>query len=140
MYFIVYSSKAADHMDEDSLKQILDSSGRNNENNNITGMLIFRNDTFIQMLEGKQADVEATFNRILEDKRHEQVLKLFANNTDKRHFPNWKMAMQVVDDATFSQIENYQPLEEGDRFLSELNDDHIGLKMLSYFYEMQKNN
>jgi hypothetical protein len=49
------------------------------------------------------------------------------------------MAMQIVDDATFSQIENYQPLEEGHRFLSELNDDHIGLKMLAYFNGMQKN-
>lgn len=90
------------------------------------------------MLEGKKEGVLETFERIGDDDRHEQIIKLFFGDTDKRHFPNWKMALQVLDEATFSKIESYESLAEGDRFLQELNDDHVGLKMLRYFYEMKK--
>jgi hypothetical protein len=95
------------------------------------------NGTFIQILEGKEDDVLDTFDRIQDDSHHEQIIKLFSGNTDKRHFPNWKMSLQVLDESTFSN--SYESLDDGDRFLKEVNDDHIGIKMLAYFYDMKKN-
>lgn len=125
-------------MNEIDLKEILAKADEKNKKQNITGLLVYFNGTFIQMLEGKKEDVLETFERIGDDDRHEQIIKLFFGDTDKRHFPNWKMALQVLDEATFSKIESYESLAEGDRFLQELNDDNVGLKMLRYFYEMKK--
>ena len=125
-------------MNETDLKEILAKADEKNKKQNITGLLVYFDGTFIQMLEGKKEDVLETFERIGDDDRHEQIIKLFFGDTDKRHFPNWKTALQVLDEATFSKIESYESLAEGNRFLQELNDDHVGLKMLRYFYEMKK--
>lgn len=139
MYYLIYSSKASDEMNESVLKEIMAKAEEKNKAQNITGLLVYFNGTFIQMLEGKEDDVLDTFDRIEDDSRHEQIIKLFSGNTDKRHFPNWKMSLQVVDKATFSKIGSYKSLDNGDRFLQEIDDNHIGLKMLAYFYEMKKN-
>lgn len=138
MYYLIYSSVASEKLDEKSLEEILVTAELRNKQFNITGLLVFFDGTFIQMLEGDEEDVLNTFERIEDDPRHDQVIKLFSGQTDKRHFPDWKMALQVVDKATFSSIEAYEPLSEAERFLNEVNDDHIGLKMLAYFYEMKK--
>lgn len=116
----------------------MESSKRNNEANGITGMLILYKDTFIQMLEGKQEAVYSKFDRIMNDERHDNVLVLFEGPVERRHFPSWKMALEVVDQEAFKKIDAYESLEEGDRFLNEVNDDHIGLKMLRFFYDRKK--
>lgn len=138
MYFIIYSSKVSHSISEDDLHAILEASKRNNERNGITGMLILYKDTFIQILEGNEEDVVATYSRIKKDDRHDTVLKLFEGYTDKRHFPDWKMALEVVDEDHFREIDAYESLEEGDRFLHEVKDDHIGLKMFTFFYDQKK--
>lgn len=138
MFYLIYSSKAVPQISENELRDIISAAERNNRENNITGLLIFYNGTFIQMLEGDESAVMETFDKIEEDERHTAVLKLFSGNEEKRHFPDWKMALRVVDEATFNKIDAYETLEEGDRFLNQINDDHIGLRMLRYFYDMKK--
>ncbi len=140
MYYLIYSSKESESTTELELKQIMEQSEKNNKRQNITGLLIYFHGTFIQMLEGTEKDVLETFGRIENDPRHEQIIKLFSGETDKRHFPNWKMALQVVDEETFRKIESYESLSEGDLFLQHMTDDNLGLKMLRYFYEMSKGN
>lgn len=138
MYFVIYSSKAAQNISQEELHKILESSEKNNKVSDITGMLILYNDTFIQMLEGEEEDVLNTYERIAKDDRHDSVLKLFEGYTDKRHFPDWKMALEVVDEDYFREIDAYESLSEGDKFLQNVDDDHIGLKMLRFFYEQKK--
>ena len=138
MYFVIYSSKAAHNISQEELHKILESSEKNNKVSDITGMLILYNDTFIQMLEGEEEDVLNTYERIAKDDRHDSVLKLFEGYTDKRHFPDWKMALEVVDEDYFREIDAYESLSEGDKFLQNVDDDHIGLKMLRFFYEQKK--
>ena len=138
MRFIIYSSKATPSISQEDLHEILEASRRNNEQNGITGMLILYNDTFIQMLEGEQDAVYDTFDRIRDDQRHDNVLVLFEGPTDRRHFSHWKMALEVVDENHFRKIDAYESLEEGDSFLAEVDDDHIGLKMLRFFYDQKK--
>lgn len=130
MYYLIYSSKATDEMNDSVLMEIMAKAEEKNKAQHITGLLVYFNGTFIQMLEGKEDDVLDTFDRIENDSRHEQIIKLFSGKTDKRHFPNWKMSLQVVDEATFSKIDSYESLDDGDRFLREVKDDHIGLKCL----------
>ena len=71
MYYLIYSSKASDGMNETDLKQILAKAEEKNKKQNITGLLVYFNGTFIQMLEGKKEDVLETFERIEDDDRHE---------------------------------------------------------------------
>ena len=137
MYFLIYSSLASPDTTETDMKAILEASERNNKADGITGMLIFHNGSFIQMLEGENDKVLASYHKIQDDPRHTAVIKLFEGETDKRHFPNWKMALEVVHPEEFKKIQAYESTEKGKQFLSEVNDDHIGLQMLRFFYEQK---
>jgi Sensors of blue-light using FAD len=74
------------------IEQILATSRRNNEKVGVTGALMFSEGFFGQVLEGPEAAVEATFERIQRDPRHGDVSLLDFQSIEKRHFDNWSMA------------------------------------------------
>ena len=74
-----------------NLRDIVSASQRNNSQNGITGFLIFDKTWFIQVLEGEQAQVSATYTRIARDPRHATATIMDARNIQSRSFPNWTM-------------------------------------------------
>ena len=75
---------------------------RNNPRDAITGVLICRNDLYLQLLEGPQAAVEARYSSIARDDRHLEVVKRLSRPVTERLFPNWAMrddprALMAVD-------------------------------------------
>ncbi len=77
--------------DDLALTSILASALRNNVRDNITGALICREDLFMQLLEGPEAEVKACYARIVKDNRHCDVRSLWSGNADHRLFPEWAM-------------------------------------------------
>ena len=76
---------------EKNIKNILETSNINNKKNKVTGCLIYRQDLYLQFLEGPQKELEFTYNKILSDKRHTDIHKLCENSTKRRLFTNWAM-------------------------------------------------
>jgi hypothetical protein len=62
----------------------------------ITGMLLFADDSFIQVLEGDKEAVEAVFASIVRDARHQGVTALVRENIASRDFSNWSMGFERV--------------------------------------------
>ncbi|MEO1205547.1 MAG: BLUF domain-containing protein [Pseudomonadota bacterium] len=77
--------------DEGMFRQILGAARRNNTRDGITGSLICREDLFLQLLEGPNVKVRATFDRIQRDDRHVDVTELVNTETNVRLFPDWAM-------------------------------------------------
>ena len=67
-------------------------SAARNAAHGITGVLVFVDNTFIQVLEGPRDEVEATFERICSDLRHSDVRLIDVADTDAPLFPEWHMA------------------------------------------------
>jgi hypothetical protein len=84
------------------IRGILDVSVRNNARCGVTGALLFNRGCFAQVLEGRQGDVEATFERIQCDPRHSDVQVLQFDRVAERGFGSWSMAFVGADmiDAT----------------------------------------
>ena len=139
MYYLVYSSTAQEGLNEVELHEILSASARNNEPLDITGMLLFHKNTFIQMLEGPKENVLDLFNKIKKDGRHHGVLTLYEGETDHRFFPHWRMAFEAVMEKTFREMTEYENLNEASDFLEASQDEHQGLKVLRYFYNLKMN-
>lgn len=76
---------------------ILATARRRNPAVNVTGAMLFNEDWFVQLLEGDEADVRSTFERIAADPRHEEVEMLVDGKVPGRRFPNWSMGF--VGDA-----------------------------------------
>jgi hypothetical protein len=77
--------------DDAMLNGILLQARRNNPRNDLTGALIVRGDLYLQLLEGPQAAVDATFARIARDDRHLGVRLLVRETVAERLFPAWTM-------------------------------------------------
>jgi hypothetical protein len=74
------------------LAAILDKSRHNNVLVGVTGALMFSAGYFVQVLEGEQGAVEATFERIQQDSRHGDVQLVDFSPVSERAFSNWSMA------------------------------------------------
>ncbi|MCK6375779.1 MAG: BLUF domain-containing protein, partial [Zoogloea sp.] len=61
---LIYVSSAARLLDEQALRAILESSVRHNTPQAVTGMLLYANGAFMQVLEGDEAAVAETMSRI----------------------------------------------------------------------------
>lgn len=77
--------------DDAMLDGILLQARRNNPRNGLTGALIVRGDLYLQLLEGPEAAVAATYARIARDDRHLAVKLLLTASVPARLFPDWTM-------------------------------------------------
>lgn len=74
------------------VEQVLGTSRRNNTLVGVTGALMFSSGHFGQVLEGPQAAIEMTFERIQQDYRHGDVRLLEFKPVEARAFRVWAMA------------------------------------------------
>lgn len=95
---LVYTSKARRQMSENDINRILSVSRINNSLYGVTGMLLYRDGTFLQVLEGKGADLSETYARIRRDKRHYDCKLLMEEGIVQRAFQGWEMAYRAHDD------------------------------------------
>ena len=105
---LIYSSKPI-NFDDVSISDILKSSQNNNKNDGITGALIFREDIYLQFLEGPENKVDKAFNKIASDPRHKNVLKLKEDITNRKLFTSWAMR----GDPVKSWMWSYEDVDKG---------------------------
>jgi hypothetical protein len=77
--------------DDAILQSILIDSRRNNLRYDVTGALICRADAYLQLIEGPEVAIRATYARIASDDRHAEVNFLFGEPVTNRVFPGWAM-------------------------------------------------
>ncbi len=89
---------------QSEIDQILAVSRRNNDLVGVTGALMFNTGCFAQVLEGPQASIQDTFERIQCDMRHSKVVVLAFDETGERKFSKWSMAYVGSETAASSQF------------------------------------
>ena len=101
MYYMIYISTATKLMTEEELTSLLETARHNNSANNITGMLLYSNGTFMQVLEGKDRDkLQTLYQTIEQDKRHHSIIRMTEGKTRKRQFPDWSMGFNHIEQET----------------------------------------
>ncbi len=92
----IYTSSPADGIDRSELDAILDKARTNNRKLGVSGMLLFDDGAFFQVLEGKKSVVEPLFEKIKQDDRHRHVVRLVKEPIDERDFGSWTMGIADV--------------------------------------------
>jgi Sensors of blue-light using FAD len=93
----LYVSRAAKPLTPGILDSILEQSRTKNPKCGITGLLCFRDDLFVQVIEGGREAVCALFNAIVRDQRHQDVQLLSFEEIAERRFSNWTMGKVSID-------------------------------------------
>jgi hypothetical protein len=109
-----------------ALVELLEQSRQHNGAHDITGLLVYRDQAFVQVLEGERSVVEALYAKIAVDPRHEDVVLITSEQQVKRNFPDWSMGFH--DSAPGSgRPDGYSDVLEGDRGMREESDLVRGL-------------
>ena len=93
LYRLIYYSTAKPSLGYQQLKQILLSAEKNNQVNDITGVLLYSDGRFLQILEGTRENLTHTFLRISQDFRHHDAVLVDFVEISERDFPEWTMKL-----------------------------------------------
>lgn len=101
---LIYISSGRRKFDGAELRDILEVSRKNNAEIDVTGMLLYLDGNFLQLLEGGRDDVEGLYERIALDTRHSGAIVLSRAQESARVFPDWAMGLKKVDPEKDSNI------------------------------------
>jgi Sensors of blue-light using FAD len=96
MVSITYVSSAVFAFNETTLQDLVAQCQRNNERLGVTGILVYSDGNFIQVIEGADLVTNALYDRIGLDARHRAVTVVARQLIDVREFQGWSMAYNIL--------------------------------------------
>jgi hypothetical protein len=97
MYEIVYTSTARRPFDPPTLAALLADSRQRNSQREITGLLLYHGQAFLQVLEGARESLELLLVSLRKDPRHHQLEVLREGPIAARRFDAWTMGFVSLD-------------------------------------------
>jgi len=132
---LIYASTTTNPIDttrtgvQTDIGRILMQSRRNNPRRNIGGVLYFRNNYFLQCLEGEEQAVKEVYNKLSKDPRHSKVRIMSAKRVDRRMFTDWSMKY-VANEENIARL---LKLNGYDEFVPYAFDEEIIDRLLGLF-------
>jgi CRISPR/Cas system CMR-associated protein Cmr3 (group 5 of RAMP superfamily) len=109
LVLLIYTSLAVRDMSKDELIQILSKARENNKRLNISGVLLYKEGNFLQVLEGPDEVVKERFEIIRQDPRHHEVTMLLKRPIAKRDFAHWEMGFTNMTEDDAKEIVGFSP-------------------------------
>lgn len=105
----IYTSKKAEYLSMSDIYDIWRLSVKNNSELQIYGLLLYKKNQFIQVLEGEKKDVNKILQKIKKDKRHSGFKLLGSERIDHIHFKQWNMGYILEPPQARLILEQYFP-------------------------------
>jgi len=139
VHYLCYISSEKKELKEEDLVRLLSGCREYNQNNDITGVMLYFEGHFVEFMEGEKEALHARFKGISSDKRHKSVFKITESSTEKRKFSNWTMSFPSLNKNKLKKILGYRPFDKEivlDDFSPE--DSHPGLVLVRSFMIQSK--
>lgn len=93
---LVYVSNRKSNCTEKEIDKILDSCKKNNPALDITGVLLYSEGKFIQLVEGEAKVIMELYDKIKKDSRHSSPILISYGPIKERSFPSWHMGSKNI--------------------------------------------
>lgn len=97
LYQLSYFSKECGDFDKTSLDMLRDQASAFNELSEITGLLMYKNGYFVQIIEGSKEELNKLYTKIENDERHNIIRSKVLKKIKKRSFIDWSMKVIETD-------------------------------------------
>lgn len=119
LYELLYSSFSEREMDADALMSLLESARTKNERLNVTGLLLYCNREYMQLIEGEEEVIRSLWKSIQSDSRHYSTRVMYEGPIEKRGFAGWSMGFRNLSNVNMKALPGYSSfLDKG--FTSEI--------------------
>jgi len=130
----IYASAATRHFETAELTALLHAARLHNDGAGLTGMLLYTEGSFFQVLEGAPEAVDALYAKIERDKRHDHVTRIVTEAIPRRSFAQWTMGFSQVSRKELALISGANDFFAGSSCFLGL-DSGRARKLLSAFRE-----
>ncbi len=131
---LIYVSALAQHADPSCVGDILRVSASNNALNHVTGMLLYAQGSFLQVLEGEPLTLAKLYHKICNDPRHTQALKLIETEISERQFGQWSMGMGNVSVDELQRVDGMNDFFAQGHCLTDISEG-VARRILAEFRE-----
>ena len=107
LFHLGYVSTETGDLSSSGMVELLKEARLTNTSRNITGLLLHRDRSFYQVLEGSEDVVRETFEGIEKDERHTAIDVLFEGAVEEREFPDWQMGFLNLDGVDIAALRGY---------------------------------
>ncbi|OEY71878.1 BLUF domain-containing protein [Salegentibacter salarius] len=97
-YAISYVSTVNPALSETEIQEALDFSKKWNNDNQVTGVLLYSQGNFFQVLEGEKELLKDLFQRIKADERHHNIITIFQKQIPDIQFDGYEVEFISLDD------------------------------------------
>lgn len=98
IYQLIYHSYASAEFGIDDLLKMLIDARISNERRKVTGMLLYHDAQFLQLLEGEKTVLKELADQIFDDPRHHTAVRLSFDQVEARDFSGWSMGFANSDE------------------------------------------
>lgn len=112
---LIFTSRPTVTVTDAVLLDILFKAQHNNARNGISGILLFLNERFVQLIETPdQATAEKHLDRIRQDKRHTDITVIYSQPAPEMCMPAWAMGFSMAgnEDSTIREHAFYIHMDE----------------------------
>lgn len=107
---VIYLSSAAQPFSLQGLHDLLEHCRANNQRNDITGLLLYRDGSFMQAIEGPEDVVDELYQRIEADRRHSTIIRVVKEEISERYFEDWSMGFQDLEQESCERRAGFDDL------------------------------
>lgn len=101
---LIYASAATRPFTTAELSALLQKARASNDRLQVTGMLLYSNGSFFQILEGSSEVVDTLFARIAADPRHDRTATIIREAITRRTFGDWTMGFTTLNDRDYIDL------------------------------------
>ena len=114
MFRLLYVSTATGLKSKDDLLEILAQAREKNARLGVTGMLLYKDGNFMQLLEGEEGVVRQLYDTITRDRRHFDSMVLMDEPVEGRMFDRWTMGFRDLSDPELQAQPGFTPFRQLD--------------------------
>ncbi|MGB8166287.1 MAG: BLUF domain-containing protein [Chthoniobacteraceae bacterium] len=135
IFQLSYASAAPRPFLRAELRELLGKARENNARIGITGLLLYHEQSFLQVIEGPEETVRSLYARISRDPRHDRVLLLMQRHHSGRSFAQWRMGFVDKEENQMLHGGFLDLLGVKASFLGLQNDSKMVAKLIDGFQE-----
>ena len=114
---MTYVSRSNPDLSDKEVSEILQQAQDNNSANAITGMLIFKDNIFLQTIEGSRAQINRLLYSLISDQRHYDLQVLETRELTHREWSKWSMNYVTSTTENAAIYLKYSTTEEFNPYL-----------------------
>lgn len=119
MLSLTFLSTAVAPMSDEELWELIRSVRPKNEANDITGVMLYSDRSFIETIEGPDEAIESTIGRIAVDPRHRGMFIALREHITERAYPDWSMGFRSLSGEEMASLPGYNDYMEARESLLE---------------------